>query len=119
LPSVSVDFRQVVRALSTMVDNALTYAPGTDVVVGARALGTDLLVWVEDRGPGVPDEEKQRVFEKFYRGTTSAASPSGTGLGLAIVREIARAHGGRVWVEDAEPRGARFVLSLPLQGVSP
>ncbi len=119
LPSVWVDFRQVVRALSTMVDNALTYAPGADIVVGARALGTDLLVWVEDRGPGVPDEEKQRVFEKFYRGTTSAASSSGTGLGLAIVREIARAHGGRVWVEDAEPRGARFVLSLPLQGVSP
>ena len=119
LPSVSVDYRQVVRALSTMVDNALTYASGTDLVVGARALGTNLLVWVEDRGPGVPDEEKQRVFEKFYRGSTSAASPSGTGLGLAIVREIARAHGGRVWVEDAEPRGARFVLSLPLQGVSP
>ena len=120
LPSVSVDFRQIVRAVSTMVDNALSYAPGTDpVVVGAGTLGTDLLVWVEDRGPGVADDEKQRVFDKFYRGAASVAAPSGTGLGLTIVREIARAHGGRGWVEDAEPHGARFVLSLPLQGVRP
>jgi two-component system sensor histidine kinase KdpD len=120
LPSVRVDFRQIVRAVSTMVDNALSYAPGDDpVVVGARVLGNDLLVWVEDRGPGVPDDEKQRVFEKFYRGAASAAAPSGTGLGLTIAREIARAHGGRAWVEDAQPSGARFVISLPLQGDRP
>jgi two-component system sensor histidine kinase KdpD len=117
LPSVNVDFRQIARAISTMVDNAISYAPGTDpIVVGAGVLGTDLLMWVEDRGPGVADAEKQRVFEKFYRGAASTTVPSGTGLGLTIVREIARAHGGRAWVEDAQPHGARFVLSLPLQG---
>jgi two-component system sensor histidine kinase KdpD len=117
LPSVNVDFRQIARAISTMVDNAISYAPGTDpIVVGAGVLGTDLLMWVEDRGPGVADAEKQRVFEKFYRGAASTTVPSGTGLGLTIVREIARAHGGRAWVEDAQPQGARFVLSLPLQG---
>jgi two-component system sensor histidine kinase KdpD len=117
LPQVRVDFRQIVRAVSTMIDNAIAYAHGTaPVVVGARAQGSDLLVWVEDRGPGVTDDEKQRVFEKFYRGTASAAAPSGTGLGLTIAREIARAHGGHVWVEDAAPHGARFVLSLPFQG---
>jgi signal transduction histidine kinase len=65
----------------------------------------------------VPEEERQQVFEKFYRGTTSGPSPAGTGLGLAIVKEIARSHGGRVWVEDALPNGARFVISLPLEGV--
>lgn len=120
LPTVMVDFRQVVRAISTTIDNALAYAPGDEpVVVGARVLGTDLLVWVEDSGPGIPDDEKQRVFDKFYRGSASAAVPSGTGLGLTIVHEIARAHGGRAWVEDAVPHGARFVLSLPLQGVEP
>jgi signal transduction histidine kinase len=67
----------------------------------------------------VADGEKQRVFEKFYRGAASAGVPSGTGLGLTIVREIARAHGGRAWVEDAHPHGARFVVSLPLQGGRP
>jgi two-component system sensor histidine kinase KdpD len=119
LPPVRVDFAQWARALSNLVDNALLYSPADEVVrVGARVLGGDVLVWVEDQGPGVPDAEKERVFEKFYRGSTSAACPSGTGLGLAIAHEIARTHGGRVWVEDAHPSGARFVISLPLGGES-
>lgn len=117
LPPIHVDFAQWARSLSNLVDNALLYSPPDEVVhVGARVLGGDMLVWVEDRGPGVPDAEKEQVFEKFYRGSTSGASPSGTGLGLAIAHEIARTHGGRAWVEDARPRGARFVISLPLGG---
>jgi two-component system sensor histidine kinase KdpD len=114
---VRVDFNQVARAISNLVENALVYTPvDQPVMVGARELGGEMLVWVEDRGPGVPDDEKQQVFEKFYRGSTSGPSPAGTGLGLAIVREIVRSHGGRAWVEDASPSGARFVLSLPLGG---
>lgn len=117
LPPVRVDFNQWARAISNLVDNAMVYAPaGTPVTVGARVLGGELLVWVEDHGPGVPEQERQQVFEKFYRGTTSGPSPAGTGLGLAIVKEIARSHGGRVWVEDAQPAGARFVISVPLEG---
>lgn len=117
LPAVRLDFAQWARALSNLIDNALTYSPpDAPVTVGARVLGDDLLVWVEDRGPGVPDAEKESVFEKFYRGTASGVSASGTGLGLAITAEIARAHRGRVWVEDAAPNGARFVISLPLGG---
>lgn len=115
LPQVRVDFGQLARAISNYIDNALVYTPGDQpVLVGARVLGKDLLVWVEDRGPGVPEAERQQVFEKFYRGTTSTPSPAGTGLGLAIVKEIVRSHGGRVWVEDAAPIGARFVMSIPL-----
>jgi two-component system sensor histidine kinase KdpD len=117
LPQVRVDFNQWARAVSNLVENALVYAPpDSPVRVGARLLGDRIALWVEDGGPGVPDEEKQQVFEKFYRGGTSGASPAGTGLGLAIVREIVNGHGGRAWVEDAEPHGARFVLSLPLEG---
>lgn len=116
LPPVRIDYAQIARAISNLVDNALIYSHEGPVVVGARVLGTDVLVWVEDHGPGVPDAEKERVFEKFYRGGASDASASGTGLGLAIASEIARTHGGRVWVEDAQPSGARFVLSLPLGG---
>jgi two-component system sensor histidine kinase KdpD len=117
LPTIRVDFAQWARALSNLIDNALLYSPTDELVhVGARVLGRDVLVWVDDRGPGVPDAEKEQVFEKFYRGPASSASPSGTGLGLAIAHEIARAHGGRVWVEDARPSGARFVISLPLGG---
>lgn len=117
LPPIRVDFNQWARAISNLVENALLYAPvGTPVTVGARVLAGDLLLWVDDQGPGVPEQERQQVFEKFYRGTTSGPSPAGTGLGLAIVKEIVRSHGGRVWVEDARPSGARFVISLPLGG---
>jgi two-component system sensor histidine kinase KdpD len=115
LPAVRVDFAQWARMLHNLVENALAYA-GSDatVTVSARSLGDSLVTWVEDTGPGVPDEEKPFVFEKFYRGSTSDHMPSGTGLGLAIAREIVRSHGGRIWVEDVHPTGARFAVALPL-----
>jgi two-component system sensor histidine kinase KdpD len=117
LPPVNVDFNQMARALSNVIDNALVYSPqGAPVWVSARKSGSDLHVAVSDAGPGVPDEEKDRVFDKFYRGSGGGVSPMGTGLGLAITREIVRSHGGRVWVEDVSPHGARYVIALPLSG---
>jgi two-component system sensor histidine kinase KdpD len=117
LPQVSVDFAQMARALANVIDNALVYSPESEpVTVSARRTGPELRVTVEDAGPGVPQDQKERVFEKFYRGAGEAVSPMGTGLGLAITREIVRSHGGRVWVEDASPRGARYVIALPVAG---
>jgi two-component system, OmpR family, sensor histidine kinase KdpD len=117
LPAVHVDFAQLVRALLNIVENALTYSPpGSPVEVGARQVGDDVQVWVRDEGPGVPIEERASVFDKFFRGSAASSVPSGTGLGLAITREIVRNHGGRLWVEDAPPTGARFVVSLPVGG---
>jgi two-component system, OmpR family, sensor histidine kinase KdpD len=114
LSPVSVDFNQMARALSNVIDNALVYSPeGTPVTVSARRAGAEIHVAVSDAGAGVPDEEKERVFEKFYRGSSGAGAPMGTGLGLAITREIVKSHGGRVWVEDAQPHGARYVIALP------
>jgi two-component system sensor histidine kinase KdpD len=119
LPPVSVDFAQMARALANVIDNALVYSPASSPVrVSARRVGTDVQVAVVDEGPGVPDDEKDRVFDKFYRGASESASPMGTGLGLAITREIVRSHGGRIWVEDASPHGARYVIALPLSGVN-
>lgn len=116
LPPVSVDFAQIARAVSNLVENALAYAPeGTPVLVSARKLGAEVLISVEDRGPGVPEVERLSVFDKFFRGSASGLSPSGTGLGLAIVREIVKSHGGRVWVEPADEKGARFTIALPVQ----
>jgi two-component system sensor histidine kinase KdpD len=117
LPPIRVDFAQWARVLHNLLENALAYSDeGSSVVVSAKVLGDSVVTWVEDRGPGVPDEEKLRVFEKFYRGAASATVPSGTGLGLAIAREIVRSHGGRLWVEDVEPTGARFAVALPMAG---
>ncbi len=73
---------------------------------------------VVDAGPGVADDEKERIFERFTRGTAQLArsAPKGTGLGLSLVAEHVRLHGGRAWVEDADPggpgSGARFVVEL-------
>lgn len=114
LPPVYVDYAQWARVLGNLIENALDYSdPEEKVYVGAGAAGREIRMWVEDRGPGIPPEEREDIFNKFYRGSTSARVASGTGLGLAIAREIVRFHGGRIWVEDAQPHGARFVISLP------
>ena len=115
LPEVLADHAQLARALSNLVENALVYSPAVgEVTVGARPYGDAVRIWVQDAGPGVPDSEKVRVFEKFYRGAASASVPSGTGLGLAIAREIVRTHDGNLRVEDVVPQGARFVLTIPV-----
>jgi two-component system sensor histidine kinase KdpD len=111
LPVLCVDFQQIARALQNLIENALLYSPA-GVSVGAAALDGSLEIWVEDEGPGIPPPDRERIFEKFYRGS-AAGTPSGTGLGLAIAREIVRYHGGRIRVEDRKPRGSRFVFSLP------
>jgi two-component system sensor histidine kinase KdpD len=115
LPDVRADHAQLARALSNLVENALVYS-STDagVTVGARQYGDAIRLWVEDAGPGVSDAEKVRIFDKFYRGAASAGVPSGTGLGLAITREIVRTHDGTLRVEDSDPQGARFVLTIPI-----
>ena len=114
LPPLHIDFEQWTRVLQGLMENALVYAPDGKVRVGAEAKGGAVSVWVEDDGPGVPREEREAVFEKFYRGREARATvPSGTGLGLAIAREIVAAHGGTISLESAASGGARFVISLP------
>ena len=116
-PVVEVDFVQMTRVIQNLLENALLYAGESPVTIGARGWNQGVRLWVEDQGPGVPHDEHEAVFEKFYRGQrTGGYAPSGTGLGLAIAREIVRSHGGTIRVEDAVPHGARFVISLPSDG---
>ena len=112
LPPIHVDFQQWARALQNLLENALVYSDG-EVSVGASADSVDIRIWVEDHGPGITLEDQSKIFDKFYRGQAAEKAPSGTGLGLAITREIVRSHGGRIWVTDAEPHGAKFIISLP------
>ena len=114
LRPLKVDYVQLCRVLQNVLENALFYSGDGPVIAGARETGDVVEIWVEDRGPGVRPDERELIFEKFYRGTeTSAARPSGTGLGLAIAREIVLTHGGHLTVQDAQPYGARFVVDLP------
>ncbi len=113
---VEVDKHQVSRALVNLLDNADRHGGGVcDVRV--RPVRDRVRIEVTDAGPGVPDTERERIFERFVRGGSRGSLP-GSGLGLSIVAETALAHGGRVWCEDAFP-GARFCVELPLASVPP
>ncbi len=113
LPQVRADFVLLAQALVNVLDNALRYAPAAaPIEVAARVVGEQVEIAVEDRGPGIPEAELEKVFEKFYRARRGDAT-SGTGLGLAICRGLVEANGGRVWAERGGEGGARIVVRLP------
>jgi two-component system, OmpR family, sensor kinase len=102
------------RLAGNLIENALFHTPaGTPVTVSVRREGADAVLEVADRGPGVPIDLRERVFERFARGGGDAAPSGGSGLGLAIVRAVTASHGGHVQLLDAEGGGARFVVTLP------
>jgi two-component system sensor histidine kinase KdpD len=112
--SVRVDANQVERALANLVENALRYSPASERVrVQVLTSGSEALVRVIDRGPGIAPGERERIFEPFQRGSRTG-DVRGAGLGLAIARGFAEANGGRVWVESRAGQGATFVLALPI-----
>ena len=103
------------QILLNLVDNAVKYGPsGQRVRVGAASQGAMIRLWVEDQGPGIPEDERQRVWQRFHRmpRERNAAVP-GTGIGLSVVRELVALHGGRCLVEGADGGGARFIVELP------
>ena len=102
----------VARVVRILIDNALRYGPGRPVRVLAANAGSKATIEVADRGPGIPPEERESIFERFHRGR-AAGSQGGFGLGLAIGRELAERMGGTLSLADRPGGGARFVLSLP------
>ena len=106
------------RLAGNLIENALLHTPaGTPVTVSVRREGNNAVLEVSDRGPGVPVDLRERVFERFARGAGDAAPSGGSGLGLAIVRAVTTSHGGSVELSDAEGGGARFVVTLPADAV--
>jgi signal transduction histidine kinase len=106
------------QILANLLDNAVKFSPsGGTVTVAARRRSDLVELRVTDQGVGVAEGERERIFRKFYRGTSSA-NGGGTGLGLFIARGLVTAMGGRIWVESAEGEGASFIFELPLAGVS-
>ena len=107
---VRIDPGLIIIALHNLIDNALRHSsPGQPPGVVLKGTGYGYELSVFDRGIGVPDADKEKVFERFYR---KDAGP-GSGLGLSIVRQIARLHGGDAIIRDHEPQGACFVILLP------
>jgi two-component system, OmpR family, sensor histidine kinase KdpD len=114
LPLVEFDATLIERVLYNLLENAGKYTPsGTVIRIAAEVSNDQLLVTVSDNGPGVPQAQREPIFDKFTRGSRESATP-GVGLGLAISRAIVEAHRGRIWVEDNAGAGARFCFTLPL-----
>jgi len=117
LPPADCDKVMMLRVLKQLVNNALKYSPeGSPLTVAAAFTGTALGLDVADRGPGVADDERDRIFEKHYRGHAAAGRAPGTGLGLASAKCIVEAHGGQIWVTNQTGGGAVFHVSLPAAG---
>jgi len=113
--TVRADQAKLHDALRNLVANAITYAPARSTirVDAVRAAGGRVEIIVSDEGPGIPDEDLTRVFERFYRVDKSRArDPGGTGLGLAIVKHLVELHGGSVRAESRPEGGARFIVTL-------
>ena len=113
LAPVRADAVQIQRVLVNLLENALTLSPPDEPVhVRVHATSKELLIRVTDRGPGVPEEERERIFLPFYR-VPGRPDQIGAGLGLAIARGFTEANGGRLWLESRAGQGASFVLALP------
>jgi two-component system sensor histidine kinase KdpD len=121
LPIVRVDERAVSEVVYTLIDNAAKYSPmGSRIRITAERAGDELIrMAVEDQGEGIPDELRERVFDRFFRATRdgdiSTHQPSGTGMGLAIAKGIVEAHEGRIWIESGiGGKGTRVYFTLPI-----
>ena len=108
-----MDEQRITQALLQLADNAVKHTQdGDEIGFGSSYDGSEVRLWVRDTGPGVPDDDRDKIFERFGRSRVPD-DDEGFGLGLSIVAAIARAHGGRALVEDPEGGGARFVIALP------
>jgi signal transduction histidine kinase len=105
------DRHLLAQAAANLIDNALKYAAGRPVELATRCAGGEAMLAVADRGPGIPADKRESVFDRFVRLEASRSTP-GKGLGLSLVRAVARLHGGTVRLEDNAP-GLRAVLALP------
>ncbi|MBI2983488.1 MAG: GAF domain-containing protein, partial [Chloroflexi bacterium] len=109
------DRRKTAEVIGGLLHNATKYAPaGTAITIVVTKDGERATVRVADEGPGVPKDERERIFHPFVRGNGAGRDTPGTGIGLYACRRIVEAQGGRLWYEDANGHGAAFVFSLPL-----
>jgi len=116
LPEISADPGRMMQVLSNLVDNALLYTPeGGLILISGQMVGENLEIRVQDSGPGIAENELERVFDRFYRSDPSRQrNEGGSGLGLAIAKSIVEKHNGRIWAESKPGEGTTIIIQLPL-----
>lgn len=117
LPPVTMDADKIARVLVNLLDNALRYTPENgSLTIEARRIGAQVQVSVSDSGPGIPADQRERIFTRFAQINLDNPSRRGFGLGLAYCRLAIEAHGGRIWVEDGPGgKGSCFIFTLPVE----
>lgn len=117
LPAAECDRCMLLRVVKELLNNAIKYSPeGSPLAISAGCTGMAIVIDVVDQGPGVAEENRERIFEKYYRGGAACDGITGTGLGLASAKYIIQAHGGEIWVTTPPGGGAAFHFSLPVVG---
>ncbi|HEX2922957.1 MAG TPA: ATP-binding protein, partial [Chloroflexota bacterium] len=116
LPPVPLSYVEIDQVISNLIENSAKYAPaGTEIGISARRYGDEVRVAVSNRGPQIPPEAMDRLFEPFYRVARGKGQPQGTGLGLAVAKGLVEAHGGQIRAENRQGGGVSFIFTLPLQ----
>ncbi|OGS37723.1 MAG: hypothetical protein A2293_09390 [Elusimicrobia bacterium RIFOXYB2_FULL_49_7] len=112
---VQADTNKVKQVIANILNNAVRYTqPGQKITISAEDRGNEILISIKDRGPGITKEDKDKVFDKFYRGKDDVSNKSrGSGLGLAIAKGIMDMHKGRIWVESEPGQGSNFKFTFP------
>jgi signal transduction histidine kinase len=114
VPLVSGDERRIRQVLFNLLSNAVKFTPAEGrVEASASCVGDEIQVAVSDTGPGIPPEDRRRIFKEFQQTDLGAKQHEGTGLGLALSKQLVELHGGRIWVESELGAGSRFVFALP------
>lgn len=113
-PIVQADEERITQVLSNLLSNAVKFSErGGAICISGRTTGQEVILCVQDEGPGIAPDDRVRVFDRFYRAAEQARSTQGAGLGLYLAKSVVEAHGGRIWVDDRVERGARICFSLP------
>jgi signal transduction histidine kinase len=114
---VTGDKRRLQQVVFNLLSNAVKFTPeGGKVVVATNRVDGEVRVSVTDTGPGIPPEDRERIFLEFQQTEIGVQQREGTGLGLALSKRLVELHGGRIWVESENGQGSRFVFALPLEG---
>jgi signal transduction histidine kinase len=116
LPPVEADGVRVRQVLLKLLSNAAKFTDHGSITVRAWPDGNNVQVAVADTGLGIPEEDQERVFERFEQGEAGMIHPPGIGLGLPLCKEFVEMHGGRIWLESQEGVGSTFTFTLPIRG---
>lgn len=116
LPAIVADKEKIYRIISNLLNNAIKYTPTKgQITISAEAKDDHILMSIADTGPGIPPEDRERIFDRFAQIPGEKSRAGGFGLGLAFCKMAIEAHGGQIWVESEEGKdGSRFVFTLPL-----